>query len=106
MRGEVADVTSVQPLNEAELPFRLADPEHELAPVTAQLTVNGVPVVGAEGATASAKLLGDGGAPPPPPQPVPLSVTPVATRSVPPAPRRRPWASVVMSHAVCCVVVR
>jgi len=105
VRGDTADVTSLQPLSDAELPLRLAEPAHDVAPVTAQLTVKGTPVKGAAGTTASGKLFGVG-PPPPPPHPVPVSVTPVATRSVPPATSRRPLASVLMSQVVCCVVVR
>src|SRR5690348_11740166 len=105
VRGDVALVTSVHPDNVAELPLMLAEPVHVVAPVTVQLTVNGVPVTGAAD-TVNRKLSGVGGAPPPPPHPVPESVTPVAVRSVPPGASVRPFASVTTSQFVCCVVVR
>src|SRR5579871_6901541 len=103
LRGESGVVTSVQPGSEAATPPRVAEPEQVVAPVTDQLTVNGVPVSGfAE--TVSGKLFGVGG-PDPPPQPLPVRVTPVAMRSVPLPLRRKPFASVVTSQFNCVVVV-
>jgi hypothetical protein len=50
VRGEVGDVTSVQPGRFTELPLTDADPLQDVAPVTAQLTWNDDPVVPIAGA--------------------------------------------------------
>jgi len=106
LRGDVADVVSVHPASEGSaLPFNVAEPAHDVAPVTVQLTANADPTPALAGAV-SANGLGVGPPPPPPrPQPAPVSVAPVATRSVPPEARRKPFASVVMSQVVFCEVV-
>ena len=49
-RGEVGDVTSVQPARLAELPLREALPVQAVAPVTDQLTWIAVPTVAVAGA--------------------------------------------------------
>ena len=60
VHGEVGDVTSVQPGRFTELPLTDADPVQDVAPVTAQLTWNGDPVVPIAG-TVRTKLFGLGG---------------------------------------------
>jgi hypothetical protein len=66
-------------------------------------TLKGVPTVGADGTWMAAWNSDEA---PLLPHPVPLNVTPVAARSVPPGTNRSPCASVVATQFFCSVVVR